>query len=388
MESINTLAKIKCLLEMALKSDISWLTLQSIINELTPTLEKSKEINKALLKEFENHQSICLIQRSDDNDAISEDVFEIDANQSIADSFITIQGQDSDEDVIQTLDERKSSKTLSNTKSNDIISEDKEYDSSNVNEHDNYISNFSEAEPRIEELCEENNVSKNIQLVETYKGQLYTFIGDESEENSATDSYNEVLDSDNDFDFEHSKNEEDIIKIRKEMSSRKSYECETCGKCFRNNFHLNTHIRTHTGEKPFLCKTCKKGFTQESNLKMHERNHTGEIPYQCNYCKKGFIYFSNLKNHERAHTGEKPYRCKKCSENFSYANSLTIHERTHTGEKPFQCKTCEKSFINASGAKRHERTHTSEQPVTCKTCGKSFTQSHNLKKHEKVHMIT
>ena len=42
---------------MALKNEISWKMLDSILEELTPTLDKSKQVIKMLLKELQALQS-------------------------------------------------------------------------------------------------------------------------------------------------------------------------------------------------------------------------------------------------------------------------------------------------------------------------------------------
>ena len=55
--SISPSTKIKCLIDMALNNEISWLTLNSLIDNLAPTLEKSREIIKIILNEFQIYQS-------------------------------------------------------------------------------------------------------------------------------------------------------------------------------------------------------------------------------------------------------------------------------------------------------------------------------------------
>ena len=47
------------------------------------------------------------------------------------------------------------------------------------------------------------------------------------------------------------------------------YTCGFCGRSFGSNWKLETHYRTHTGDKPYRCEICGKSFTQKGNMRAH-----------------------------------------------------------------------------------------------------------------------
>lgn len=51
------------------------------------------------------------------------------------------------------------------------------------------------------------------------------------------------------------------------------FACHMCPKRFTRGFHLRSHIRTHTAEKPFLCSECGKSFTRANDCRRHEKIH-------------------------------------------------------------------------------------------------------------------
>lgn len=151
--------------------------------------------------------------------------------------------------------------------------------------------------------------------------------------------------------------------------------------------NLKSHMRIHTGEKPFRCTVCPKDFKHKNTLMTHMRTHTGEKPYSCPFCAKDFSLKCNLREHMMTHTGNKPFPCPVCAKNFRRESTLKEHMRSHTGEKPFICSVCEEGFINNNQLKTHTRTHTGEKQFKCTMCERFFRRTSNLKYHMRSHTL-
>jgi DNA-directed RNA polymerase subunit RPC12/RpoP len=108
--------------------------------------------------------------------------------------------------------------------------------------------------------------------------------------------------------------------------------------------------------KQHECSYCHKTFTQSTHLEVHVRSHIGFKPFVCAFCGKRFTQGGNLRTHERLHTGEKPYRCGTCGRQFSRKGNLAAHHLTHGDLRPFECKLdgCNKAFTQLGNLKAHQ----------------------------------
>jgi hypothetical protein len=78
-----------------------------------------------------------------------------------------------------------------------------------------------------------------------------------------------------------------------------------------------THIRIHTGVKPFTCPHCSKSCTTTSNLRAHVRVHRNK-PYCCTLCSESSSLLASLK----LHTGEKQLCCLVFKKSFHRSSVL------------------------------------------------------------------
>ena len=127
-------------------------------------------------------------------------------------------------------------------------------------------------------------------------------------------------------------------------NGEKRFLCDVCGKKFKTRDQCSSHRLVH-GEKTLNCDLCGKGFKMRNVLFQHRASHFPKR-FACQFaaCSKKFSTKQNLESHCRTHTGEKPYKCSVCGSAFKRYHHLKKHIQSYTHlERIMEMKAAGKS---------------------------------------------
>lgn len=132
------------------------------------------------------------------------------------------------------------------------------------------------------------------------------------------------------------------------------YPCSICAKVFHLKASLKKHEKTHLDLPRQPCHLCTLTFATEVTLKDHINCvHLKIIRFTCKFCDKGFYNNTGYESHMRTHTGEKPFKCDLCDQAFSVKTNWKDHMLFHSGDESFKCTECDRVFRSRLSVASH-----------------------------------
>lgn len=166
------------------------------------------------------------------------------------------------------------------------------------------------------------------------------------------------------------------------------FHCKDCSYQSRRIKDIQSHLYTHSGDRPFQCTICQKNFTQQSSLQGHQESahKMFKMETTCQYCGKYLKGRNQVYRHLKTHS-EKSLQCDICKKMLGSKKSLILHLTRHTGVKMFTCELCACTFYTLSELCNHKRIKHDKKKYRykCDICGYITARNDTLKKHKKKH---
>jgi len=122
-----------------------------------------------------------------------------------------------------------------------------------------------------------------------------------------------------------------LRKHRKNNSAKnlKLIECIHCEQTFKQTKTLQLrrhlykfHPEDHLKDKKFVCSVCFHIFASKEELEGHQEELHAHL--KCFFCCKYFQITMHLESHMRNHTGERPFECSLCRQFFKTKGHLVV----------------------------------------------------------------